>query len=167
MSTRDELILSAGLCWLFETEQPADAIIQHHGTTLRDDENNRLFCFVPEGWSGHPVVAVDVAKVDWIDNGPNQLSTPGNPLKPDELDNLAARLTALGYEVFDTWNGHPGISGSIALKQTAHPTLLAAVNRYRAGCPEHPNRHVFCDCGWYARGNERVVFPAELTGGVR
>ncbi|MEH0657699.1 hypothetical protein QA860_08130 [Streptomyces stelliscabiei] len=102
---------------------------------------------------------MDVLKIEWIDNGPNDLKTPANPLEPGELEALAAELERRGFSVEGTWNGHPGTTGSVGLVRPAHPTLVAAVDRYRAGCLEHPNRSVFCDCETWRAGFTRVVQP--------
>ncbi|MDX3230568.1 hypothetical protein [Streptomyces sp. ME19-01-6] len=152
-------VLDAGLRWLFETEQPADAWAQHHGEMIPAD-GNRTYSFVPVGARQHPVVVVDVAKVEWINNGPNQLQTPANPLEPGELQALAAELERRGFAVEATWNGSPGaITGSVGLARPAHPTQVAAVERYHAGCQQHPRRSVFCECEAWLAGFRRVVQP--------
>jgi hypothetical protein len=152
------MALAAGLRWLYDTEQPVGAILHHSGVILRSADN-RTFGFVPSGARQRPVVVVDVTKVEWIDRGPYEFKEPANPLEPGELEALAEQISALGFEVDGTWNGHPGIAGSIGLKRTANPSLLAAVDVYLAGCQEHPNRSVFCDCGWYSAGRALVVPP--------
>ncbi|MBI0300466.1 hypothetical protein JBE04_39930 [Streptomyces sp. PRKS01-29] len=151
-------VLDAGLRWLYETEQPDNAHAQHHGEQLAAD-GNRSYSFVPVGARSLPVVVVDVAKVEWIDNGPNQLMTPANPLEPGELETLAVELERRGFTVRSTWNGHPAITGSVGLARPAHPSQVAAVERYRAGCPEHPQRRVFCDCEAWRAGFRRAVRP--------
>ena len=151
-------VLTTGLHWLYETVQPDDAHAQHHGEMLAAD-GNRTYRFIPRGARNLPVVVVDVAKVEWTDNGPNQPNTPANPLEPGELADLAAELERRGYAVDGTWNGHPGITGSVGLARPAHPTQIAAVERYHAGCPEHPKRSVFCDCETWRAGAARVVRP--------
>jgi len=147
-------VLEAGLRWLYDTEQPAGAILQHHGASLPGD-GNRRFRFIPAGAQHRVVVIVDVADVQWEERG----GRAANPLRPGELDELTGGLAALGAEVVETWNGYPGVTGSLALARPAHPTLLAALDRYHRGCPDHPSRSVFCDCGWYAAGNTLIVRP--------
>lgn len=155
-------VLDTGLGWLYDTVQPDDAHQQHHGITIGLPSANRIYGFCPAGWSNLPVVSVEVAKVehkldadgDWI---------PANPLEPDELAALAAELERRGFPVNHTWNGHPGVTGSVGLVRPAHPTLVAAVDRYRRGCVVHPERSVFCDCeAWNAEG-ARIVQPARPT----
>ncbi|TVZ96481.1 hypothetical protein [Streptomyces sp. BK340] len=153
-------ILDTGLGWLYDTVQPDDAHTSHHGIVISDPEANRIYGFCPDGAQHRPVVIVDVIKVEWIDNGPNQLQTPANPLDIGELAVLVKELQRRGYESSGTWNGHPSVSGSIGLVRPAHPTLVAAVDRYRRGCTVHPQRSVFCDCEhWLAEG-ARIVRPA-------
>lgn len=148
--------ITAGLRWVYETEQPGDAVLQHHGLSLPVVENRR-FSFCPTGWAEHVVIVVSVAKVEL--GGPYE--PPRNPLAPDELVAVTAALADLGADVVKTWNGHPSITGSLALTRPAHPSLVAAVKRYHAGCPQH--RTVFCGskvgCSWYRDGYARIVQP--------
>ncbi|MFE7106597.1 hypothetical protein ACFU98_35155 [Streptomyces sp. NPDC057575] len=157
-----DTFLTAGLRWLYETGQPDNAWQGHHGLLLRAPAANRLYSFIPANDWKRPVVAVDVAKIEWIDNGPNELKTPANPLAAGELESLAAELRSLGYEFTATWNGYPQTTGSVGLARPAHPSLLAAVDRYHAGCLVHPKRSVFCDCDAWREGFTRIIRP-ELT----
>lgn len=146
--------LEAGLTWLYDTPQPEDAILQHHGVALPAVANRQLkFC--PQGWAGHPVVVIGVAHVQWDD----PYEPPKNPLAQGELQKLASMISR--SPIARTWNGHPGITGSIALTLPVHPSLRAAVDRYRAGCPEHDS--VFCTrthgCSWFREGNTKIVTP--------
>jgi hypothetical protein len=151
-------ILDTGLRWLYETVQPDDAHQQHHGITIGLPATNRLYGFCPDGAEHLPVVVVNVAKPELR---PNDL--PANPLEPGELFDLAQELETRGFTVRTTWNGHPAITGSVSLVRPAHPTLVAAVQRYHRGCVVHPERSVFCDCeAWRAEG-VRIVKPAALT----
>lgn len=147
--------LRAGIRWLHDTEQPDSAALSHHGLSLPVVANRR-FTFVPEGAFGRPVVVVEVAKIEWVERGVYR--APGNPLEPGELSDLATLLASLGAESERTWNGN-GTTGSVGLKYPAHPTLIAAVNRYRAGCLTHPTEHVFCKCDWYRNGRKLLITP--------
>ena len=155
-------VLRAAVAWLFEVEQPDDAVLQHHGLWVGRDER---FAFeaVPAGAGGAPLVVVDVALVEWTGHGPEH--RPKNPITQDEHDAMIAALSPL-VAVRDTWNGPGAITGSYALAGRAHPSLLAAVERYHRGCPTH--RSVFCGrqelCGWYADGRARIIAPAVLRG---
>jgi hypothetical protein len=153
-----DTVLTAGLRWLYETEQPDNAW-QHRGLLLPTPATNRLYSFIPANDWKRPVIAVDVATIEWIDNGPNELPTPANPLEPGELDALAAVLRTVGFELTSTWNGHPQTTGSVGLARPTHPSLLAAVDRYHAGCLVHPERSVFCDCDSWRSGFRRMVRP--------
>lgn len=142
-------IVLSGLRWLYDTEQPATAILQHHGETL-GSVGNRHVRFCPIGYAGRVVIVINVTHVDIGTRWPAR-----NPLHPDELDQLADLLSDLGETVSDRWNGHPGVTGSIALARPAHPNLRAAVERYHAGCPTHHS--VFCRCGWFRTGYHAAV----------
>ncbi|MFF7067339.1 hypothetical protein [Streptomyces pseudovenezuelae] len=152
-------ILDTGLGWLYDTVQPDDAHASHHGIVLHLPDANRCYGFCPSGYRSRTVVIVDVARVEWIDNGPNALQTPANPIEKGELDALAEELRSRGYDVGDTWNGHPGVTGSVGLVRPAHPSLVAAVDRYRRGCTAHPNRSVFCDCDHWRAEGARIIRP--------
>ncbi|MEU9405556.1 hypothetical protein AB0E08_07615 [Streptomyces sp. NPDC048281] len=159
--------LAAGLTWLFETEQPKGAMSSHLGESVRDQDGNRLYRFVPRGsGSGRvPVVVVNVLNKKYGDR--SQHSELINGLEADEMDAVAADLEALGYTVIDRWNGAPGgESGSLALEGTAHPSLLAAVNLRGDGCTnngdEHQTGSVFCGCGWAVTGRQLLIRPEAL-----
>lgn len=159
-------ILRAGLAWLYDTEQPGDAVLQHHGLGVPGGTvDNRSFTFVPVGWRRHVVVVVNVVKVEW---GEQYGEGPRNPLGRDELTEITAELARLGAEVVTTWNGHPGVTGSLALSRPAHPTLGVAVDRYLKGCPTHLT--TLCgsgwSCTWYSDGFAKVVRPSAVVGGA-
>lgn len=154
-------ILDTGLNWLYDTVQPDDAHQHHLGIVLHLPAANRWYGFCSAGANNLPVVSVDVIKVEhkFDDDGD---SIPANPLEPDELATLAAELEQRGHKVTSTWNGHPGVTGSVGLDRTAHPTLVAAVDRYRRGCTVHPKRSVFCDCEHWRAEGARIVRPEPL-----
>jgi hypothetical protein len=148
---RHQIVLRRGLRWLHETEQSDGSLLQHHGETVRA-QGNRKLTFIPTAWAGHPVIVV---AVDDLEYGPPPRRRCLNPIATGELTAFTELLAVLGAEVVHTWNGHPHTSGSLALARPAHPSLAAAVKRYHAGCPEH--HAVFCRCGWYARGHQRLT----------
>ncbi|MFC9736214.1 hypothetical protein ACFWG5_34315 [Streptomyces hydrogenans] len=149
--------LTVGLQWLYETEQPADAWMQHHGQWIRATGNRHL-TVTPAGAENLPVIALNVTRPTWTKH-PDGDMYPGNPLAPNELARLADRIRWRGYAVRATWNGFPAHTGSIGLAQAAHPSQVAAVDRYRAGCQEHPARSVFCECDAWRAGFRRAVLP--------
>jgi hypothetical protein len=153
--------LTAGLHWLFETEQPDNAWMQHHGQQIRIT-GNRYLTFTPTGASNLPVIVINVARPVWT-TAPQGDMFPGNPLAPDELPRLAAELEQRGHAIHSTWNGFPAHSGSVGLARPAHPSQVAAVDRYRRGCQEHPVRSVFCECSSWRTGFQRAIPPAALA----
>jgi hypothetical protein len=151
-------VLARSVEWLLRTGQPDGAIISHHGL-LFGPADDRIFLCSPRSALDLPVITVEVepGKRRYRDRGAYR--ELANPLRPGELEVLAGLLDALGAPVSGTWNGHPTESGSLGLAFPAHPGLLAAERRYRAGCPEHPDKSVFCDCGWYQTGRDLIATP--------
>lgn len=157
-----EDVLAAGLRWLYQTEQPEDAILQHHGVTLVGDRSRsfpainraRLMGFAPAAADGSVVVWTEVAGNDYDDR-----AEPLHRLLPEELEVMTRMIESLGETVARTWNGHPAPTGSLALERPAHPTLAAAVKRYNQGCSDHPAKGVFCQCDWYRIGREKLRLP--------
>lgn len=153
--------LAAGLQWLLRTEQPKGAICQHHGVVIHT-RGNRYFSFMPGNSEGRATVAISIHKVE-RDMRTLELH---NPLERNEMATLERDLTEMGVRVVDTWNGDGCDSGSLALAQPISPSLVAAVDLYRAGCQQHPSRNVFCDCGWFRRGADLLVLPKLPDGRV-
>jgi len=152
-------VLAAGLSWLYDTVQPHGAIVSHHGVFRILGE--RSYRFIPANITnpgGLPVVVCAVARPHFDENNQWRLTNPIDG--PAEIDAFAALLAELGPPVVDRWNGQEGCtSGSLQLGRRAHPTLLAAVDTYHAGCLEHPQHSVFCRCGWYQAGTALSVDP--------
>ncbi|QYN17530.1 hypothetical protein [Amycolatopsis sp. DSM 110486] len=149
--------LETGLSWLYRTEQPPGGVITHHGI-ITGALNDRRYTFVPCGPKDLPLVIVNVVRREYDENG-FLLSA----LDENELEELTAILRMMGsfygYPVVERWNGHPFETGTVQLGSPVHPTLLAAVNTYRAGCPAHPDAGVLCACGWYRDGYQRMTIP--------
>ncbi len=152
--------LAAGLAWIYETEQPDDAIPAIHGYSTQVAD--RILRFIGAGYEGRPVVVVDVAEPVYAHPGPS--ADLLNPLGgAAEMDALAAAIRAAGREVGHWWNGM-GTTGSVGLATPAHPSLLAGLRRYSAQCPTH--RSVFCSangCTWLRDGLRRTAQPAWPT----
>ena len=72
----------SGLAWLYDTEQPERAILQHHGESLAS-QGNRSVRFIPSGWAGRVVIVVDVTKVEYGTD--RRARGPLNPLAAGEL----------------------------------------------------------------------------------
>lgn len=147
-----------GLTWLYNTPQPSGAILQHHGARIRIPTANRDLSLIPLIPGDHAVLVLEVSNLERTQ--PEQRHHT-NPLALDEMEELRALLAINNHIVVDQWNGHPGTSGSLALKEPAHPTLQRAVREYLAGCPIHHT--VFCghdnDCPWYRTGNALINWP--------
>lgn len=155
---QDDLVplVRAALRWVYDTEQPETAIIHHEGARL-PLLPTRWLTVTPQGVGGYPVLGINVRKpVKGWD------TVPLNPLAPEELAELAHIVRALGHDVRGLWNGYPQASGSVQLARPPHPSLIAAGERYRAGCPEHQT--VFCHhdgCPWWRDHSSQIV-PATV-----
>ena len=146
--------LIVGLRWLYDTEQPATAIVDHRGRRLRS-AGDRTVRFTPVGWQGRAVVVL-IPTADA--NGSRR------PVSAGELEAFAETVRDLGEEVVATWSGQ--LRGMAALARPAHPSLRAAVRRYEAGCPEH-NGDPVCACGWLAIGRDQVIGLTEVQQQIR
>ncbi|NML55314.1 hypothetical protein HHL19_16195 [Streptomyces sp. R302] len=149
--------LAAGLRWLFDTEQPDTAIVTHLGMSI-PGAGNRWYGLCPSGADGQVVISTNVARVTWARADGDTYAA--NPIAYGEVAWLKGFLGHLGHTVTATWNGYPGTSGSLALAEAPHPSLTAAVDRYRAGCPAHPTAGVFCDCEAWKQGIAAAVRPS-------
>ena len=151
--------LAAGLAWLYQTEQSRDALVQPQGIALPAVADRR-FIFVPDVGGQGAAVVVHVTTAAHLD-GP---SAPREVLTGEELADIAEALTGAHSGVHTRLVSTPGtVSGHIQLSVKAHPSLLAAVTRYRAGCPRH--RQPACgyirntQCSWFAHGFTRLIPP--------
>lgn len=143
-------LLLIGLRWLLDTEQPAGALICPHGHTLNSVGNRRLR-FTPEGFDGHPAVVLDVGDADR-----NSTRNPRNTLIDSEIDDLAFVLSDCGEHVAAAWRDDANRIASLSLAAGAPSSLLAAIARYRQGCPTHGGGALWC-CSWYRDGSQRAV----------
>lgn len=157
MNKKQEAVLKAGLEWLCHTGQPDDAIMHHLGLSCAAVDG-RWFSFCPTARISMPVVTVRVANAQW-DDLPGEYRLK-NPLGgTTERDQVAAVIAGLGYAVRETWGNWDGETGSIGLSTPPHPGLVAAVERYNAGCQQHQAKSVFCDCGWFQAGERLLTKP--------
>lgn len=151
-------VLAAGLAWLYDTVQPADAITSHHGYCTAAD--GRRLRFAPRGsYPGGPVIVIDVAQPHY--DGPQHNRVLTNPLGGHtEMLAWCGVLGELGHDCSTWWNGD-GETGSVQLTQLAHPTLRHAEDNYRQGCPDHPGPLCSWDgCRWFPDREARLVMPA-------
>jgi len=150
----------AGLNWLYTIEQDdSESIVSHHGINAPVVEGRR-YRFIPSGFNpvGAPVIVVSVAKPHYT--GPLDNQELANPLQPGEFTQLQAQVQDCGHEIHSTWNGE-GETGSIGLATPAHPTLLAALERNRQGCPDHP-KQILCSwdgCPWHSTHIAKLQVP--------
>lgn len=151
-------VLRAGLDWLYRTEQTdGQSVVSHHGINAPVIEGRR-YRFVPSGFQAAPVIVLGVAEPRYT--GPPHNRQLANPLEPGELAGLQAQIEQWGHEVHSTWNGE-GETGSVGLATPAHPSLLAALDRERKGCPSHP-RQILCGwdgCPWYSTNIAKLQIP--------
>lgn len=147
--------LVVGLRWLHTTAQPPRALLRH-GIAL-ETTTNRTLRFCPAGPGGRPVITVDITRYDWRHDG-TQL-VPTERIGPTELAQLSRLIRRLGGDVSRTQDGYPNTTGTLLLRHRAHPTLLAAVKRYRDGCAAHRDRGTSCSCGWYEHGTAQLIHP--------
>ncbi|WP_418003860.1 hypothetical protein ACNO8X_01535 [Mycobacterium sp. PDNC021] len=140
--------LLVGLRWMYDTAQPDGAAVSAGGQIVRS--GRRTLRFRPQDWQGHAVIEIV---------GP---AAAGDPSPRAELEAYVQALDDMGEEVVASWIGRGGQVRSIALARPVHPTLRAAVDRYVAGCSEHPGRQCACgrrarDCSVSLRAVERAV----------
>lgn len=159
--------VGAGILWLYTQEQPKGAALRH-GVQMEVVSANRRITLIPEGNHGAPVIVLSVLQQRFIRTGyPGEVELE-NPLADGEVAALHDWIRdRLDVQVTGTWDGQYE-SGSVGLARKAHPTLLEAVSRYRAGCQrlgdEHERGAVFCRCGWYRALYERLVQPMWTPG---
>lgn len=151
--------VTAGLCWLYDTIQPADALIERRGARLT--VGDRVLRFLPIGPAKTPLIVVDVVDVRW---GLGAAGRPLNTLPRGELDALSDELARLNIPT--TAMRYHGITGTVALDVPAHPSVLAAVERFDQGCPYHhsqvceaPVRDRGQGCTWHIRGHQAAIWP--------
>lgn len=151
--------LVSGVAWLYNTEQPRAALLRPDGVALPPLAGRRLI-FVPDV-AGHGA-AVVVQLIDAGSDAPGQREI----LDEDELAGLADTVVRAGGVGAHVDSPAGTRTARIQLTQRAHPSLLAAVARYRAGCPMHRrpacghNRGAQAPCQWFARGFRALVPPS-------
>lgn len=151
-------IVAAGLRWLYDTEQPRDALLQPGGVAL-PPVRGRWYIFAPGLRSpGAAIVVHPGAPGD---------SDPVKELDMAELSGLAATVTQLAGIGARVTSATPRM-GRIDLDAAAHPSLVDAVRRYLSGCPPHRQkgcghaRGAQAPCRWYADGFSRLIQPVVL-----
>lgn len=153
-----ELYLRSAVSW-FGSPQPVGALLSHHGITAVKNFDCRSLCVVPIAADGQPAIVIS-------GEGKNP------PVFTDEdLTNLKELVSRI-VPVSQTWNGKNMVwndrthraeelfctSYSIGLAVEIGTACKRLVDTYRRGCRAHGD-DVFCNCGWYARGEAMVNFP--------
>lgn len=155
--------LTAGLDWLYHTEQPAHALVERCG--VRITTSTRRLRFLPMGLDGAPVIVVELEPARMHIREAHRAACT---LSENELSALADTLADRGL--------HPGHChlhddhGAVAMQDLAHPSLRAAVARYSRGCPWHHT--LVCDapisaggqaCPWHTDGHNAAIWPTSTT----
>jgi hypothetical protein len=156
-TSRLKAVLQSGLDWIWESEHPEGALIQHHGIWCTEGpflDGRVKLRIIPEGHKTGPVVVFDLHEKEY---GPEYELL--NPFTKDEIDLLRSLVVACGSDVVDEWNGEGYATVSLSPARRASHGVLQLVDTYRQGCPEHPRKGVFCNCGWFSAGKDKVRFP--------
>lgn len=150
-----DVVLAAGLRWLYVTARPADAVVERRGACMKTAD--RVLRFVPVSATDNPLIVVDLLDVHW---GLSSLSPPLNSLPPNELPSseqnwrpCASRrapstTSALPAPLFWT---HP---------LTPAWSRCCAVRRYDRGCPRHDSQ--VCEAPGFETAGEAA--PGMSTG---
>jgi hypothetical protein len=112
--------------WLYDTPQPADALVMPAGRDLTFG-NTDLTVGIRPGATA-PTLVLFVAS-------PGQSLNRAQWAEWQTLVGKLAKKHKTGIR--RTFNGPPTHTGAMVLDAPAHPTLVAAVQRYQAGCPRH------------------------------
>lgn len=151
--------LRAGMSWLYRIDQPRHALVRPQGIALTEVAGRR-FGFIPDvGGSAAVVVHVTPRSVG------TPFSTRAAVLTVEELDDIVAVLCAHGGVCTRVALTSRSTSAEIRLGASAHPSLLSAVSRYRAGCPVHHSPtcgHMQipgAQCRWFSAGFARLMVP--------
>jgi hypothetical protein len=146
-------VLAGGVTWL-ASDQPADAILTHHGITATAGYGGLAVGLAICGWRDLPVV-----RVGYVDRGVRLTVEDVAALRE-----IVRRVAPVAGE----WNGAGQDGVSFALDVRLGRGLAGALGDYRRGCPTHHT--VFCGmgsgllqgettCTWYADGNRQVTRP--------
>lgn len=156
VSAHVRAVVESGLRWLYNVRQPPAALVADQGLGLPVIEGRR-YVFIPDV-DGRPLIAVHAVR--------GQDSGSGSAISAQELTELVSLVEEVaggGAAVLGTPNA---AAARIRLDAPAHPSLVAAAVRFRAGCPIHHSpacRHVRSadhDCQWFPRGFARLTRPA-------
>lgn len=161
-----DAVLRAGLHWLYQTVQPATAIINPRSAWVLVGPRTVLR-FVPSGWADRAGIIVEHLDQAATRAAGAELAVP---VTLREVTDLTTRLRSLNVAVAETRCTGTAVVATIELAAAAEPTLHAAALRYLAGCPVHQSRR--CDrsaehggrgCSWYPAGHRGAIEPVWPT----
>lgn len=111
-----------GLRWLYDTVQPSLSAIDPRCHSLPSARGRRCLRFDPVG--RHGLAVIEIVGTVRSESGDGALAAA-------EIAAFGDLVDGLGEEVIATWIGTGRVIGGLALGRPAHPSLLAAVARFR------------------------------------
>lgn len=148
--------LASGISWLFDVVQPPTALVRPEGVALPVVAGRRLI-FAPGGAGQGAAVIIQAAA-----------GHPGGDLEDEEISQLALAVEGIAGVAVRVETPTGAVRAArIQLSRSAHPSLLAALARFRSGCPVHHRpacghtRGAEAPCQWFARGARALIAPAE------
>ena len=128
------------LRWFTEVEQPEGTILHHLAGPYYTEENGWRISCSARAAGGRPVIVLNVP--------PDREYRHMGGIKPitqEEWEEIRADVGEV-FSIADAWNGPGCTSGSLSIDLEIHPSIHAALDRYRIGCQEcQPgNGTVFC-----------------------
>lgn len=151
--------LRQGRWFLYGATQTPGALISHHGiyASMGGPRAGIVFGVCPVGAEGLPVLTFEFREA-YISSRSDSKPRTWRDEETLEIRHMAEAIFG-GPPGNKCWNGAGYFSFSIGLLKRANPSLLAAVQTYHDGCPDHPSRSVFCSCPWFPRGYKKMRIP--------
>lgn len=141
-----EAVLGRGLKWM-KGRQPKEAILSHHGISTT---TNGLEISIAQGDGGAAILIFSpyprVYEKGYVVEIPEK--------RIGEIRELVSKLA----EFTGSWL-HTNGGISFRLKTPFSRTLWDAFTAYHQGCPKHPKKRVFCECGWLDEGHKKLRLP--------
>lgn len=157
--------LTAAFKWMRDSEQPAGAIISHHGIYLVKNRLPRKLSEVrlsPGGAQRDDILFIfsrtDRYPRDGDDYRPDEL------FSEDDLKQLRALIHGIARPgiIVDEWNGLGCLTVSMQTNIMPSPSVVETQRYYSSGCTDtshgHGARTTLCG-PWAKAGHERARFP--------